>query len=112
MMEDSDFILFVRDISITLGRLANAQDKYVKIAEAALELHRSAVAPAVAPIEAMSTENSCLTCRFMDDPEFSHKWHRCTWKTFGKLPACAIDPRFESIYILKPYTDCPTWEPR
>lgn len=54
---------------------------------------------------------SCLTCKYLDEPDQPHKYHRCLWMASNSIPLCACDS-MDVINIQRPLENCPTWEKR
>jgi hypothetical protein len=55
--------------------------------------------------------NTCLTCRWMNQPNEPHTWHSCLFTVL--LPACVqADMRRETINRKRPFENCPCWEER
>lgn len=58
------------------------------------------------------SEQSCLTCRWLSEPENVHKWHTCLWLSGRKMPDSIIGIQTTPVNVDVPFTDCPTWEKR
>lgn len=55
--------------------------------------------------------NSCLTCKYLDEPDKPHKYHRCLWLPAHFLPA-VVSATATSVNIYKEPKVCSTWEKR
>ena len=59
-----------------------------------------------------ATSKTCLTCRFLDEPNAPHKWHPCLWWQEAKVPLALESLSWKSINREQPFVDCPVHEER
>ena len=54
--------------------------------------------------------HTCLACKWLDEPEAGHRFHRC--KFCVVLPSAALPVKWVSVSREHPFANCPTWELR
>lgn len=56
-------------------------------------------------------ERTCLTCRWISDPDEPHRWHACEWPMHERAPLAIVRAK-HLINRDRPFENCPAYEER